>query len=51
MTVISNDERYEDDLEQAQFILEWVERKETKRKTRKMYMDEFREVFKAKSKD
>ncbi len=51
MIVISNDERYEDDLEQVQCILEWTERKETKRRARKMYMDEFREVFRAKPKN
>lgn len=51
MNVISHDERYDEDLEQAQYILKWIERKEDKKRTRRTHMDEFREVFRANTKN
>ncbi len=44
--MLSEDERYEEDIEQVQFLMNWAERKENKKITRKKYMDEFKNEFK-----
>ncbi len=49
--MISNDEHYDDDLEQAQYILDWIERKEDKKRTRRMHKDEFKEESKENTKN
>ncbi len=49
--MLSQDERYEEDIEQTQYMLKWAERKEDKKRTRKKYLDEFKEVFKESTKN
>ncbi len=38
MNMTSHEERNDEELEQAQYILKWLQRKEDKKKTRRMHM-------------
>jgi uncharacterized protein YnzC (UPF0291/DUF896 family) len=45
INVLSEDERYQEDIEQVQFLMKWAEKKENKKVSRKKYMDEFKDEF------
>lgn len=45
--MLSKDERYEEDIEQIKYLIEWTERKEQKKRMRKKNYDDSREAFKA----
>ena len=49
--MLSDDERYEEDIEQVQYLMDWSERKEYKKNERKKKRDDIMEVFRSSTKN
>ncbi|MFT4144334.1 MAG: hypothetical protein QM644_07730 [Mobilitalea sp.] len=49
--MLSADERYEEDIEQVQFLMKWTERKDYKKNKRKKKLDDLISTFRSSTKD
>ena len=49
--MISDDERYEEDIEQVQYLMDWNERKDYRKSERKKKRDDIKATFRSSTKN